>query len=496
MGVGVRKYPWALMVGWCAPMVADARPDDGSGLYTYEASDSLASWDEPGGHVRVHFSVAGPNATLLEDADADGVPDFPVLVGMEVAQVLEDFELFGFRRPVSESALGLPELGGSEALDVYLVDFAGSADGMFGVDRCIDGVCAGHLVIENDFSGYGYASVEEAARVLASHELFHGVQYAYTDDLDPWFSEGTATWAEHLYEPEVRDYLRFCSAYLADSGRSIDRPPAGVTTSFAYGTALFFGFVQETQGGDRVVAMLEALAEAGDGDEVAAIARVFDQAGTDFATVWPRFAAWNLATGPRAGGVTSYPYASALDPGIQAEVIGPSVVDDHRFYPLAASYFRLQHAGGELWFGLAEDNRAAVHFEIFPTSERGEVLPALLEWAPEQAEVVSLGSQPAGNYWLVGSFPSAADSSEKRAFCFGGADAMADCTLDEDVGDTGASDGDTAGPVPDTQESDENRGNADRADKSGGCTTLAAGHLTSLFALGLVGATAVGRRQT
>ena len=153
MGIGARKYAWTLWMGWCVPVVAAARPDDGSGLYTYEAGDSLAFWDEPGGHVRVHFSIDGPNATLLEDADADGVPDFPALVGLEVAQVLEDFELFGFRRPVSEGAVGLPELGGSDALDVYLVDFAGSADGMFGVDRCLDGVCAGHLVIENDFSG-------------------------------------------------------------------------------------------------------------------------------------------------------------------------------------------------------------------------------------------------------------------------------------------------------------------------------------------------------
>ena len=110
--------------------------------------------------------------------------------------------------------------------------------------------------------------------------------------------------------------------------------------------------------------------------------------------------------------------------------------------------------------------------------------------------MVSLGSQPAGNYWLVGSYPVAADSSEGRAFCFGGIDAMADGTPDEDAGDTGASDADTAEPAPDTRDPDHGDGNADRADKGAGCSTVSAGHLTSLFALSLVGATAVGRRRT
>ncbi|HCH65779.1 MAG TPA: hypothetical protein DFR83_23450 [Deltaproteobacteria bacterium] len=487
MRIGTRKVALTL-VSLCMASSAWARPDDGSGLYTYDPADTLAFWDVPSGDVRVHFSVDGPNATLLADLDEDGVPDFPSLVGYEVAEVLYFFEEAGFRRPIAEGAVGLSEPGGSEALDVYLVDFGGSADGMFGVDRCSDGVCAGHLIIENDFSGYGYPSLEEAAQILASHELFHAVQYAYVDDLDPWFSEGTATWAEHLYRPEVDDYLRFCRAYLADSGRSIDRPPSGMVTAFAYGTALFFGFVQEQYGADRIVVMLETLAAAGDGNEVAAVAEALGEVGVGFDTVWPQFAAWNLATGPRSGGLESYPYADGLHPGIQAEAIAESVVEEHRFYPLAASYFRVQHPGGELLLGLAEDNDEAVHFAVFPTTDTGVVLPALLEWQPSEAKIESLGTQPAGDYWLVGNYPAAADSSAVRLFCFGGPDAMEPCRPEESETDSGEPIGDTA--APEAEASDRRRS----AGKGGGCTTLP-GHPGSGLFFALLGLMMGARRR-
>ena len=453
----LRRCLWAgIVLGM--PTAASARPDDGTGLFAFDAADELSWVDSLDGVVRVHYSTAGPNVTLLDDEDGDGVPDFPVLIAEEVSSVLTELLEHGFRPPVAEADLGLGPLGGSDAIDVYLVDFGGSADGQFAVDRCRGGVCAGHMLIENDFAGYGYASLAEVAHVLASHELFHGVQFAYVDELDPWFSEGTATWAEHLLEPEVNDYLRFCKAYLGDAGRSIDRPPAGTITSFSYGTALFFGFVQERHSADPMVAMLELLADAGDGDEVAAIGHALEEEGDQLSDAWVEFVTWNLATGRRSGIIDSYPYAAGLAPGITAEEEGSYIEDDHRFYPLAASYFRIDHPGGELLLSTLEDNNGAVIFRVFPVADGSadsDIGPALVTWSPTAQETLSLGEQPAGGYWLLGTYPQVATESAKRVVCFGGPSAMEGCARsDEDTGapagDSGLGDSDTdAGQGPD-----------------------------------------------
>jgi len=493
-----RPYVLAL-VALAVPRLASARPDNGTGLFTFDPADVLDHVDSADAQVRVHFSVDGPSVTLLDDDDDDGVPDFPAIISEEVARVLVDFEEAGFRRPVSEVEVGLEPLGGSEALDVYLVDFGGSSDGQFGVDRCRSGVCAGHLLIENDFAGYGYSSLLEAAMVLSSHELFHGVQYAYVDDLDPWFSEGTATWAEHLIEPEINDYLRFCKSYLSDSGRSIDRPPAGTVTSFSYGTALFFGFVQERHSDDIMVSMMNRLADAGDGDEVAAIAAALADEGDTLSDAWVEFATWNLATGRRSGIVESYPYAESLAPGITAEGEGVSIEDDHRFYPLAASYFRIDHPGGELLLGVGEDNNETVVFRVFAVddgSEDADIGPALETWSPGAQDTLSLGEQPAGGYWLMGTFPEVAPESEKRVFCFGGPDAMDSCVAEE-VDDTGTPGGSTGGDDPDTgthEDTDEADDAAEDGDK-GGCAVASAG--ASLGWSAMLAAMVIGvRRRT
>jgi MYXO-CTERM domain-containing protein len=177
---------------------------------------------------------------------------------------------------------------------------------------------------------------------------------------------------------------------------------------------------------------------------------------------------------------------------VRAEESGTSVVDEHRFYPLAASYFKIDHPGGELLLGLVEDNRETLFFEVFPTNDSGVVMPALLQWQPDGAVIESLGTQPAGDYWLVGSYPAMAESSEVRGFCFGGPDAMDACT-------TAAGDTDTADPGGDTGESGdavrvEADGSGAGSGSKGGCSAVSDGHWSSwLFVV--LGIVVVGARR-
>ncbi len=397
-----------------------ARPTDG-GSYAFDDSDSVASVDGPAGTARVWYSVAGTNETLLDDEDGDGVPDFAALVAVTTEDVLDFFVEAGFR-PIPDDGAE----GGSAAMDVYLVDFGGAADGHYSVERCQDDACTGYFVMENDFAGYGYPSLDTAVRTLTSHELFHGVQGAYDYDEEAWYQEGTAVWAEELYDPGSDDFLHFCDAYLEDTGRSLDNPPAGPIPAFAYATALWWWFVTDRYGDAWMAEYLDATTES---DDLLALL----DARVDFATDWVDFATWNLATGPYAGLVESYPFAAELD-GPTLEDRGDSVDDDQRFYPLATTYYRYDHPGGELSFALEADAPDVV-FQVWSTDADERVVELVAEPA-SLGGAVSLGELPMGRYFFFGTNPTLAEDSTHVRVCLG-PDAAACAPAAEDTGDGG-----------------------------------------------------------
>ena len=418
------------------------RPDEGGAWVNYDETDELAWVDGPAGVVRVHYSAAGTNQVQAGDTDLDGVPDFAQDVAAAAEDVLDFYASVGFMLPVGEAQMGLSGEGGSDAFDFYLVDFGGSSDGQFVAEACSGVVCSGYMVMENDFSGYGYSSDAQAIRILASHELFHGVQAAYHSGQPSWVSEGTAVWAEHAYDPDNEDFIWFCDAYLEDTGRSLYSPPAGAIESFSYSTALWWSFMEAQVGEGSMVSFQEALGDQGadlDHDSAMQVMLdVVDAAGADFSDLWVTFARWNLATGKRAGLADSHSFAADLDE-VEASAEGASIDDDNRFYPVAASYFRLDHAGGELYFATAEDPTGLV-FSLHPVADGdddGPVVDPVDEWSPVGPETRSLGERDAGGYWLVGTYPLVAEQSVKVLFCLGDAAAVALCAP---AGDTGGTD--------------------------------------------------------
>lgn len=468
----------ALLLWLGAPAWAD-RPDEGGGLHPYEASDVLDAVDGPEGRVRVHFSVSGPNETLPDDEDGDGRPDFPVLVAARAEAVLDAFVAAGFRPPVSEEELGLDGAGGSAAFDVYLVDFGGSADGQFAVDACAGSVCTGHFLIENDFAGYGYPDLAEAVEVLTRHELFHAVQAAYTRSLPAWASEGTATWAEDLLAPPVEDFYRLCNAYLLEPERSLDRPPAGVTTAWSYGTALFFSAMSLEQGPAVIDQFLLNMAGQDETEAVAAIDAALVAGGGALPTTFTRFATWNAATGRRHGQMEAWPFGDQLR-AVNPSGEGARIDDELRFYPLAAHYFRVDHPGGPLAFATAADPTGLV-LRALPVADGGAdgpVIEADAVVAPTAAGVHPLGDFGAGGVWVVAVVPAPRDESVKIPFCIGPAADVADCG----PADTGAP-ADDADP-PGTP----------KADPAGGCSQGAAAPAPGLVLIAL-GAVLVRRAR-
>lgn len=432
-----------------------ARPTDLVGLFAFDAADTVASWDDPTGDVRVHYSVSGPNVTDLDDDDGSGVPDYVEWAGTAAAESLALYVATGFRHPLREAELGLGDLGGSQAFDLYLVDFAGQADGYLSVDRCAGGVCAAALVVENDFAGYAYPSDLVALETVVPHELFHAVQAAYTDDLESWTSEGTATWAERLFRPESQDFLRLAQAWFEEPTRSIDDPPVGPVPAFAYGTSLWFDFLVTRHDPSVVVDLLEA-AGAADDPELDLVLGAIAARGDDLADLWTTFSAWNLATGELAGSAESHAYAEDVGPPA-LEDEGRRLDDDNRFYPLATTYYRLTHDGGPMWFGL-EAAEPDLTFALHPVDGQGRVLPAERMWDGADPTPRALGDLPAGDWYLWGAQAVDGEDSIKVRFCAGPEDDVVACfapapapsgdtAADTGGGDEGSGCGCDTGPV-------------------------------------------------
>jgi len=449
-----------------SPFAAAQRPTEG-GMFSFTDEDVVATTDSASGAVRVWYSTQGPNVVKAGDDDGNGVPDFAELVATTAEDVLRVYAETGFRAPLSDG-----EDGGSDAMDVYLVDFAGNADGNYAAERCSSSPrqCSGYFVMENDFSGYGYASAASAIRVLTSHELFHAVQAAYDADEEVWFSEGTAVWAEDLYDPENTDFLYFCDAYLQDTGRSIDEPPAGPVPLFAYATSLWWWYLSDRYGDDMLIALLEAT-ESGD-DVLADMANLEAARGGSLDEDFSTFARWNLATGTHSGASESYPFAARIGP-VTAEARGTAIVDDNRFYPLAATYYLLEHPGGEVWFAAeAEAPELAFSLHAADTNDNVTDLVATFEAA---ATPTSLGELAAGDYWLVGSNPTLAEDSTKLAICLGTAEDVTAC----------------APAAPDTATGDTDTGDDEAPPEGCGCDT---GGVGSAWMLGLLAMGMVRRR--
>ena len=409
-----------------------SRPTDGVGTYSFDQTDVVESVDGPGGMVRVHYSVEGPNQTRLEDVDKDGVPDFAWQVAVTAEDVLAVYNSSGFRAPLTELEMGLSGLGGSDAFDFYLVDFAGTGDGQFGVDTCSGDVCSGYMMMDNDISGYGYGSLAAAIDTLTSHELFHGVQFAYNADQPGWVSEGTAMWGEYHYDPGSEDFLAWCDRLLEEPERSIDSPPAGAFTGWEYGTGLFFSFLDLKLGPQALVSFQEQLALKGGEAELEALLATLELSGASLEDLWIEFATWNLATGDHAGAMDSYPFAAELTE-VQARQEGQDLYDDDRVYPLATVYVRVDHPGGPLWMGIPDD-ATGLYVAVHPGEADGPIGPSAATWWPQgEGQVTTLGEFDAGSLWVLMTQPALADSSIAIDYCLGSEANLAQCGLSADA---------------------------------------------------------------
>ncbi len=286
--------------------VAEIRPDapDASELPRFDPGDTVERIVSPGGAVAVHFTRAGTDR------------------------------------------------GGDDRIDVYLVDFAGRADGAYRRENCTAGRpsrCTGYLVQENDFAGYRYASYEEGVRTLASHEFFHLVQAAYDSRQGIVLSEATATWATERFDANLDDLERASAGYLASPERPLDQDPAGPPDGFSYGAGIFFDLLSRRHGDDVVRTLWErrALAPADELWTTTLDTLLRESSRGDFAEVFTAFASANLFTARDADPARGWVEGARMN-RVQATVGAlPFRTDRTRLFRASARYYRLPTEGRE-----------------------------------------------------------------------------------------------------------------------------------------------------
>lgn len=370
---------------------AALRPDAADGGLPeplYEPGVVVRRFDSPQGSFRVHYTNQGASAVPARDDDLDAVPDYVELVAAEYERVLAFYrDTLGFLPPPSDLAVSDGN-GGDGRFDVYLLDFPTGADGAFRSEPCVSATgvrCGGYMLQENDFRGRAYASLEEATRILASHELFHAVQSAYVSSPSSVLGEATAVWASERYDSSLSDFDTAVRGYLARPERSLLQEPAGPPDAFAYGASLLFRQLEESYDDGLVRLLWEELARAPEpaGWGVALDRVLKRHYQSSLADAYVRFARWNLYTGGRADSALAYA-EGARYPGLTEQPLTLPFYDALvRTLPLSTRAYVVEPTQRELLVTLGGEGSAREGLRWLLAVERAGRITRVLEASTE-----------------------------------------------------------------------------------------------------------------
>jgi hypothetical protein len=336
-----------------------------------------ATYGEPAGQVLVHYATSGPDAATLAFAT-------------QVAQVAEaslaHYLAIGFLRPVSDGTDG-----GDGRIDIYLKDLQ-SADGNVTADRCAANTCVAHIISENDFVGYSYPTLTEAITSVVPHELFHAVQYAYTDDQPAVWNEGSAVWAvESFYGDANSDFERFLPGFLPKQFRPFERASGGFGDSYIYGAGLWGHFLALRH--DESV-MVSAWEHSGTAKNLDAVEQALVERTDTLDAAWSAFTRANWFTGHRHAGGVYGPNALAWPQVTQEPFIdsaGSIYVEGY-----SARYVPIRVTAAEQQVTITPPT--GVRISAWIVAADG-ALSTGIELAPQDAVIAA--PTPPGNYTLV-----------------------------------------------------------------------------------------------
>jgi uncharacterized protein (TIGR03382 family) len=459
--------------------------------WRYDTGEVVESVVSPDGGFRVHFTRAGRNAVPAQDVNDSGVPDLVEQVGQAYDQVAAFYAgTLNFRAP-----LGDGQLGGDGRFDVYLLDFGGAADGTFQVDSCPlsnPDTCSGHVLQENDFAGYGYASALQGTRVLGSHEYFHAIQSAYDKTQGVVLEEGTAVWGSTRFDPSLGELEGFAGGYLSRPERALDSPPPGPVPDFAYGSAVFFEFLDEKFGPDVIRQLWERCEQAPEKSWLARLDELLQQQyASSFAQAFAEFARWNLYTGGAADSRQAWADARRFPVVANTQVSVPyqSPSPPYLFYA-SARYFRAAASGRALMTAAVVDNPGTAQDDtegltLHLVTRRSGKNAAAVTPASVSAGLEAVDTSGTAELWVAVANGAVSGTSRRPHLCIGTPEEVATCreALSPAPPDAGVEVPDAGTGSPDGQDG----GGGGGAPAPSGCGCSGSGPTSAAGWLGVLG---------
>ncbi|MGE3674045.1 MAG: MXAN_6640 family putative metalloprotease, partial [Polyangiaceae bacterium] len=323
----------------------------------FNVGQSVTSRLSQAGNFRVWYALDGEHAP--PDA-SEAMPAYVVEVLSIAEQAHAHYDSLGYAAAVSDQLV--PCAAHDAAIDIYLMNFGGSADGTKVDEACGEPSaesCSGFLIVENDFAGYGYPDQRTALRTVVPHEYFHLIQARYDARIEPWFAEAGAQWATDNLYPDLADMERFFPVFFKQPERSLDSASGGAAASYSYSTALFAVFLEEAYSASLMRESLEQLEAQGPPSTAAIDTALGAGHHSDLQEAFQRFALWNAATGTRAssGGYTdasSYPEIALTEVTAPTTIAGTTISLSSHYYAVTLPRFEVSvdtdDARNRVWY--------------------------------------------------------------------------------------------------------------------------------------------------
>jgi len=259
-------------------------PDD-SGIAKTMTSlgrpDRQVMYISPSGAFAVHYDTTGQHAPDTTSSRSDGVPDWVAEVAIALDSARATLVRLGFE-PAPDD--------GDGRYDVYLEDYGGSVYGNTYTEAALgQGRYTSYLVMDNDFAENYYTHGLDAARITATHEYFHGVQFGYYwRGSDTYWYEISSTWLEDFVYPEVDDWTNWFSGENLGLDAFGNNPTQPISSTDGYSLAIFGHYL--TQATDKGI-MARIWDRFKTENALAAIESELAPFGTDMVKAWVHFVA-------------------------------------------------------------------------------------------------------------------------------------------------------------------------------------------------------------
>jgi hypothetical protein len=244
-------------------------------------------------HFRIHYDTSGTNviygwpSTVYRDAIA------------LAAEYCWDMELgtYGFNQPPSDENDG-DGGGGSAHYDIYvqaLTGVYGYCQGSYYVPGTPLNDATSFVVIDNDYTGFGYSDRTLPMKVTVAHEFNHACQYAHDVDEPTWYKECTAVWIEDEIYDDINDYRQYLSSWFNSPHQSLEFED--VSGLRIYGSCVWNMFLTEYVD-PMIVPEIWVECESS-GTTYSRMNIVLNRYGIDLAEAFRVFGIWNWFTASR-----------------------------------------------------------------------------------------------------------------------------------------------------------------------------------------------------